>query len=92
MPTVLIVGATRGLGASLAKLYAVKQDHTVFGTSRNSSGPNDFPAKIEWITNIDLMQESCGNNLVNQLGKQGVGAGMVNAVKGFDTVVGYFQL
>ncbi|KAJ6536439.1 oxidoreductase [Mycena vulgaris] len=38
MPTILIVGATRGLGASLAAAYAAA-DSTVYATSRSASPP-----------------------------------------------------
>jgi hypothetical protein len=39
MPTILIVGATRGLGAALANLYASSLSNTVFGTTRSASNP-----------------------------------------------------
>lgn len=88
MPTILIVGATRGLGASLAKAYATKANTTVFGTTRSASNPKDFPENVKWVNNIDLTSPECGGALVNQLGMQGVGAGMVDgAIKGFDVVV-----
>jgi len=39
MPTILIVGATRGLGASLVQLYAKDANNYVFGTARSSDPP-----------------------------------------------------
>lgn len=39
MPTVLIIGATRGLGASLVQLYAGDANNNVFGTARSSDPP-----------------------------------------------------
>ncbi|KAF1994534.1 NAD(P)-binding protein [Amniculicola lignicola CBS 123094] len=39
MPTVLIVGATRGLGASLAKAYTSQPGYTVLATARTSNPP-----------------------------------------------------
>lgn len=39
MPTILIVGATRGLGASLAKLYASDANNEVLATARSSNPP-----------------------------------------------------
>jgi NAD(P)-dependent dehydrogenase (short-subunit alcohol dehydrogenase family) len=86
MPTILIIGATRGLGASLAALYAAQPHTTVFGTTRSAEGtPNDG---IVWVPSIDVSQEGVGRRLVNQLGVLGGGGGMVEGgVKGFDVVV-----
>ena len=39
MPAILIVGATRGLGASLVKLYAKDTNNYVFATARTSDTP-----------------------------------------------------
>lgn len=40
------------------------------------------------MPNIDVSQENCGRNLVNQLGGVGAGGGMVEGgVKGFDVIV-----
>jgi hypothetical protein len=90
MPTVLVVGATRGLGASLVNQYASNKDTTVFGTTRKAAGPSDskFNEKIVWVPNIDVSEDSCGRNLVNQLGSLGGGGGMVEGgVHAFDVVV-----
>lgn len=65
MTTVLIVGATRGLGHCLAKQYAARKDTTVFGTSRSASVPEE--KGIQWIPNVDLMSPNVGSSLVNQL-------------------------
>ncbi|KAJ7451383.1 oxidoreductase [Mycena latifolia] len=83
MPTVLIVGATRGLGASLAAAYAATSS-TVYATARSSSPPSE-PAhpNITWIPGIDIASESAGPALASAL--------PVHAV--LDTVVvcaGYF--
>jgi len=62
---VLIVGATRGLGLSLAKLYATGKQHDVYGTTRSDSpGPLDG---VKWLTGIDLMKPDVGDRLVQQL-------------------------
>lgn len=88
MPKVLIVGATRGLGASLANLYASTAGNTVFGTTRSAEGPKGLNEKIIWVPNIDLMQRDVGSRLVNQLGSLGGGGGMAEGgVKAFDVVV-----
>lgn len=69
MVSVLIVGATRGLGASLVKQYASQADTTVFATSRSSSAPEDFPSSVRWLHGIDLMKPSVGDDLAAQLKK-----------------------
>lgn len=90
MPNVLIIGATRGLGASLANLYASKEDTIVYGTTRSASAPkNDkLSDKIIWVPNIDVSESSVGTKLVNQLPALGAGGGMVEGgIKAFDVVV-----
>ncbi|OKL64116.1 hypothetical protein UA08_00144 [Talaromyces atroroseus] len=77
---VLIIGATRGLGASLATHYAsLPTTSTVYATTRssrfpsssnsnnngNSSAPNHD--KIRWLVNIDISQPDIGDTLVTQL-------------------------
>lgn len=88
MPTVLIVGATRGLGASLASLYASAPNTTVYGTTRSPAGPKELQGKkIHWVPHIDVSHEGVGTKLVEQLRK------LDGEVKGFDVVVitaGYF--
>ncbi|CAG8957369.1 hypothetical protein HYFRA_00010794 [Hymenoscyphus fraxineus] len=96
MPNILIIGATRGLGASLANAYAAQPNTTVFGTTRSPAGPKGLNEKIVWVPNIDVSDSGVGARLVNQLGGLGVAGGMVegdNEVRGFDVVVisaGYF--
>lgn len=90
MPNILIIGATRGLGASLANAYAAQKDNTVFGTTRSPAGPKGtgLDEKIVWVPNIDVAEEGVGRKLVNQLGMLGGGGGMVEGgKKSFDVVV-----
>jgi NAD(P)-dependent dehydrogenase (short-subunit alcohol dehydrogenase family) len=70
MPSILIIGATRGLGASLANLYAEDPSNTVFGTTRSSSAPTSQSSNknIIWLKDIDVSQASIGTRLVDQLG------------------------
>jgi short-subunit dehydrogenase len=67
MALILVVGATRGLGASLTKQYAEKGGNTVYGTTRSSEGPQDFPVDVKWLPDIDLMQPNVGEKLANLL-------------------------
>lgn len=88
MPQVLVVGATRGLGASLAAQYSNQSNTIVYGTTRSASGPTDVGTGITWVPHIDVSQENVGASLVNQLGSLGVGGGMSEGgVKAFDVVV-----
>lgn len=93
MPNILIIGATRGLGASLANAYASQANTTVFGTTRSPTGPQGLNEKIVWVPNIDVSDEGAGSRLVNQLAMLGVAGGMVEGegeVRGFDVVVSCF--
>lgn len=66
MPNVLIIGATRGLGASLVHKYAAENNGTVFATSRSENAP--FNNKnITVIPGIDLSLESAGAILASHL-------------------------
>jgi NAD(P)-dependent dehydrogenase (short-subunit alcohol dehydrogenase family) len=88
MANILIIGATRGLGASLANNYASQQSTTVYGTTRAPAGPSNLNDKIVWIPNIDVAEEGVGRKLVNQLGMLGGGGGMVEGGRvTFDVVV-----
>ncbi|PVH78479.1 oxidoreductase-like protein [Cadophora sp. DSE1049] len=96
MPNILIIGATRGLGASLANLYASQPNTTVFGTTRKDVAPTNLNEKIVWVKNVDVADSGVGARLVNQLGAIGGGGGMVEGEGGgraFDVVIitaGYF--
>ncbi|KAF2120073.1 hypothetical protein BDV96DRAFT_610161 [Lophiotrema nucula] len=65
MPTVLIVGATRGLGASLAKAYA-KADNQVLATARSSNPPANSK-NITYIPGIDISTPNAGPTILNFL-------------------------
>lgn len=65
--SILIVGATRGLGACLVNQYA-RQGKTVYGTSRSAEDPSAwFASSIEWLRSVDLMEATVGDNIANQL-------------------------
>ncbi|KAJ4391025.1 hypothetical protein N0V93_004638 [Gnomoniopsis smithogilvyi] len=70
MVSVLVVGATRGLGASLVKQYASKSSNAVFGTARSTSTPNDLPKNVKWLHEVDLMKPNVGEKIVGQLQNQ----------------------
>ncbi|KAL4965984.1 oxidoreductase, short chain dehydrogenase/reductase family superfamily [Aspergillus stella-maris] len=64
---ILIVGATRGLGASLRTLYASKPSTHVFATTRSEKEPDSSQSNTTWIPNIDLTNPNVGTNLTSQL-------------------------
>lgn len=76
MSTILVVGATRGLGASLVKQYAAQSGNIVYGTARSGTIPTGFPEQIKWLNGIDLMSESVGDDIVKLL----VGAKSLSAL------------
>lgn len=61
MRNVLIVGATRGLGQSLALQYA-KKGMTVYATARYSI-PQTPSHGIHWIANVDISHEGAGRRI-----------------------------
>lgn len=70
MSRVLVVGATRGLGASLVKKYASNSRNTVHATTRSDWAPKDFPEleNVKWACRVDLMKPEVGKILTGQLG------------------------
>ncbi|CAK7563011.1 MAG: hypothetical protein SEPTF4163_000868 [Sporothrix epigloea] len=80
MSSILIVGATRGLGASLVKKY-LESGWTVYGTTRSVEGPKtgDAPAGVKWIPNIDLMEKNVGTTIADYLGTTALDAVIISA-------------
>ncbi|KAH6689431.1 oxidoreductase [Plectosphaerella plurivora] len=80
MSPILIIGATRGLGGALTKLYAERPDSTVYGTTRSATAPDGFPDSVKWLPEVDLTQPSVGSHLVRLLGgSQPLGAVIITA-------------
>lgn len=67
MPSTLVIGATRGLGAALVKQYASQSATEVYGTTRSSSSPQGFPESVKWLSNIDLTKSDVGESITQQL-------------------------
>ncbi|KAK3336164.1 oxidoreductase [Cercophora scortea] len=67
MSRVLVVGASRGLGASLTKQYAAEVGATVYATTRSESSPKGFPDSVKWLSGIDLMKPDVGDSIVGAL-------------------------
>ncbi|ORY16408.1 hypothetical protein BCR34DRAFT_597695 [Clohesyomyces aquaticus] len=66
MPNILIVGATRGLGASLAKVYASNADNHVYATARNTTAPANTKNLI-YIPSIDIAFPEASGTILNFL-------------------------
>lgn len=67
MTSVLVVGATRGLGAALVKEYASNPKTLTYATTRSDAAPSGFPDGIKWLSGIDLTNQHVGDNLSSQL-------------------------
>lgn len=79
MPSTLIVGGTRGLGASLVSYYSAHSS-TVYATSRSSKAPaSPSSNKVKWLTDIDLSNPSCGSDLTTALGENHVDTIIITA-------------
>jgi NAD(P)-dependent dehydrogenase (short-subunit alcohol dehydrogenase family) len=68
--TVLIVGATRGLGKSLLDKYAAEKEGVVYGTARNTP-PSKHDKFVKWIGNVDLSTKDAGLNIVAKYEEDG---------------------
>ncbi|KAF7512065.1 hypothetical protein GJ744_002778 [Endocarpon pusillum] len=80
MSSILIVGATRGLGAQLVRRYASNPSNTVYGTSRSSSPPSSPSGpNIHWIPSIDLTHPECGQTLSNALSTKQINTTIITA-------------
>ncbi|KAL6239981.1 hypothetical protein BDW75DRAFT_235815 [Aspergillus navahoensis] len=66
--SILIVGATRGLGASLRNLYATEFSTQVFATTRSDKAPvSDSQSNVFWLRDVDLTRPDAGEKLTLQL-------------------------
>ena len=66
--TALIIGASKGLGASLVNHYAKSlSPSNVFATVRSSAKPDQFPKGVNVIEGIDVSQKDCGEKVVKGL-------------------------
>ena len=81
MSNVLVVGATRGLGASLVQKYAAGNKATVFATSR-SENKSDID-NVTVIPGIDISSESAGAKLASRLKDQEVKIDIVIITAGY---------
>ncbi|KAL4998292.1 hypothetical protein BDV10DRAFT_167231 [Aspergillus recurvatus] len=66
--SILIVGATRGLGASLRNLYATESSTQVFATTRSDKAPvSNSQSNVYWLRGVDLARPDVGERLTSQL-------------------------
>lgn len=71
MPTILVVGATRGLGASIVQEYAADVNNHVLATARASKPPSSTK-NITYIPSIDLESPEAGSNVLKFLETQSI--------------------
>ena len=82
MSDVLIVGASRGLGASLVQKYATGNKVSVYATSRSKEA-SESTKNVKSIPGIDLCSESAGSKLVSHLEKFDAKLGTVIITAGY---------
>lgn len=70
MPNVLVVGSTRGLGASIVDTYSARDGYYVFGTSRSSDVPDASSRKF-YVSSIDVSEEAAGQRLATEIAASG---------------------
>ncbi|KAI9664302.1 MAG: hypothetical protein M1829_005857 [Trizodia sp. TS-e1964] len=82
MSRVLIIGANRGLGCSIARHYQQKANFNVYGTTRSAPESSQDPLfkDITWIHGIDLLQSSAGTSLVSALTSLLPGPGLLSTI------------
>ena len=89
---ILIVGATRGLGAALTRQYRdANRDDLVLGTTRDTEPPPPDKGldKADWLTAIDLMDPNVGVTLADQLASKLSAKGLNKAgARSLKTLVG----
>jgi len=67
---VLVIGATRGLGAEILKYYSTLTTTAhVFGTARSTEAPSTDSKNASYIPEVDLLSSDCGKKLVSGLPK-----------------------
>ncbi|KAF1914594.1 hypothetical protein BDU57DRAFT_519677 [Ampelomyces quisqualis] len=66
MPTILVVGATRGLGASIVQFYAEDASNHVFATARTSNPPANTK-NVAYIPSIDIASPEASSILIHYL-------------------------
>ena len=79
---VLVVGATRGLGASFVKKYASGGSYAI-GTARSEKTP-EASKNEEYIANIDISKQDAGSTLAKGLNGKKIDTAIITA--------GYFGL
>lgn len=79
--SVLVIGASRGLGLALVKHYSsVIHPSNVFATVRGSAPSDIFPKGVRVIESVDCSKEDCGQKVVD--GLQGAAVDLVAYVAG----------
>jgi NAD(P)-dependent dehydrogenase (short-subunit alcohol dehydrogenase family) len=68
MLNILIVGANRGLGESLAHQYA-KEGNIVYATARHAAHQTSL-GRLHWIPHIDITDEGAGRRIAAQWGEE----------------------
>ena len=70
MSNILIVGASRGLGASLVKEYAADGKNSVYAASRSATS-SDSTQNVTHVPGIDIAKETAGQDLAKHIKASG---------------------
>ncbi len=82
MSNVLIVGASRGLGASLVNEYAANGKNSIYATSRSAKPPASTE-QVKYIPGIDIAKETAGQELVSHMKSLGATLDIVIITAGY---------
>ena len=82
MPNILVVGASRGLGASLVKEYAVDGNNSVYATSRSATSLG-ATENVTHVPGIDVAKETAGQDLATCIKKSGATLDVVIITAGY---------
>lgn len=83
---ILILGANRGLGASLKALYSSNPSTHVFATLRSATAPATPVTNVTWLTGMDISQPDIGQKLASQLSSTNISTAIITAgYFGFET-------
>lgn len=82
MPNVLVIGASRGLGASLVREYAADKRCCVYAASRSATASMSTE-NVRYVPGIDIAKEKAGQDLVSRIKPSGAILDIVIVTAGY---------
>ena len=65
--SILIIGASRGLGLALAQQYSHQPRTNVYATSRSPQPPEGITERINWLLGVDITDRDCAGPFTETL-------------------------